>query len=252
MTPYSTPFQAGESLLFAIRWGAITGGYSTLSVNPLDLTSSTVAYHIISEARSTGIVDTFYHVEDRNEAWLDAIRPRSLRYEKNLHEGKYRAHQIVELDQVQHSFIEQEERFDKQSFEHKQGAIPPDVLDILSSLYYVRTQPLAVGLSYTIDVHSGAKTWPLLVRVTKRERVKVKAGRFDCFRLEPLLREPGIFIPKGKKLMVWVTADDRHLPVLMRSEVFIGHVSAELVREQPVLPPNTDRVSQPLLSSGLN
>jgi hypothetical protein len=80
-----------------------------------------------------------------------------------------------------------------------------------------------------IDVYDAKKIWPLVVNIEKRETVKVPAGKFDCFRVEPILRQPGIFVSKGKKLQVWMTADAVHMPVLMRSEVFIGHVSAELV-----------------------
>jgi len=70
--------------------------------------------------------------------------------------------------------------------------------------------------------------YPLVVHVLKREKIKVPAGKFDCLVVEPFLRGPGIFISKGKKLVVWLTADERRIPVRMRSEVFIGHVSAEL------------------------
>ena len=67
----------------------------------------------------------------------------------------------------------------------------------------------------------------------RRDTVKVKAGKFDCFVLEPVMREPGIFIHKGKKLEIWVTADERRMPVLMRCDIVIGHISAELVSNTP-------------------
>jgi hypothetical protein len=92
-----------------------------------------------------------------------------------------------------------------------------------------------VGKEFTVDVHSGDKTFPLLVKVKKLEKIKVKAGKFLCYRVEPVLRERGIFISKGKKMEVWMTADESHMPVLMRSEIFIGHVSAELVKHK--IPP---------------
>src|SRR5439155_86286 len=95
-------------------------------------------------------------------------------------------------------------------------------------------------------VQSGEKTWPLVVNVKKLEKVKVKAGKFLCYRVEPVLRERGIFISKGKKLEVWMTADARHMPVLMRSEIFIGHVSAELVKMQV---PDQKKDPQQLASS---
>jgi len=233
-------FQEGEDLTFQIRWGVITGGYATLSVPSIDQVGKDQAYHILSEARSIGMVDTFYKVRDKNEAWLDTAEPRSLRYSKKILEGKYSVDEVVELDQAKRTFHTTEIRHDKNDAkEEKRGEIPLNVLDVLSSLYYIRSQPLEVGKSFTIDVHSGDKTFPLLVSVIKREKIKVKAGKFVCYRVEPVLRERGIFISKGKKLEVWLTADARHMPVLMRSEIFIGHVSAELVR-QKMTPPKSD------------
>jgi hypothetical protein len=229
------PYGQGENLDYVIRWGAITGGYSQLAIQGVDLIGAHPVYHIVSQAHSTGLVDKFYRVNDRNESWISMDTPYSLRYQKQIQEGKYRVQEVVDLDQDTHQFHEHEDRLDKNSHDQKDGPIPPNVLDILGSLYYVRTLPLAVGASYTIDVHSGDKTWPLMVKVLKRERIKVKAGKFDCFKVQPLLREPGVFVSKGKKLEVWLTADARRIPVLMRSEIFIGHVSAELVRKD--LPP---------------
>jgi hypothetical protein len=238
---FKPAFQEGEDLTFAIRWGVITGGYATLSVPAVDLIEGQPAYHILSEARSTGMVEAFYKVRDRNEAWMDTGSPRSLRYSKKIHEGKYSVDEVVELDQTARTFHETEIRHDKNDArEEKRGEIPPNVLDVLSSLYYIRSQPLEVGKSFTVDVHSGDKTFPLLVKVKKLEKVKVKAGKFLCYRVEPVLRERGIFISKGKKLEVWMTADARHMPVLMRSEIFIGHVSAELVK-QKTRPPKEER-----------
>lgn len=226
---YHPAFAKGENLLFRIHWGAITGGYSTLRVPDVELKDGVPAYHIISEARSTGLVDAFYKVRDVNEAWLDTTAPRSLGYAKTLHEGNYRIEESVHFDQAKNRFYLEEHRLDKNTRATKEGEIPPNVLDILSSFYYVRGMPLEVGRTISIDVHSGDKTWPLLVAVRRRQTVKVKAGTFDCFVLEPVLREPGIFIHKGKKLEIWVTADERRMPVLMRCDIVIGHISAELV-----------------------
>jgi hypothetical protein len=245
---YPTPFQEGENLTFVVRWGVVTGGYATLGVPSIDTVEGQPAYHILSEARSTGMVETFYKVRDKNEAWMATSSPKSLRYSKKIHEGKYSVDQVVDLDQTAKTFHLTEIRHDKNDArEEKKGDIPANVLDVLSSLYYIRSAPLEVGKSFTIDVHSGDKTFPLLVKVEKLEKIKVKAGKFLCYRVEPVLRDHGIFISKGKKLEVWMTADARHMPVLMRSEIFIGHVSAELVKA--VIPPSKDN---PQLASTAN
>jgi hypothetical protein len=233
---FQSTFQEGEDFLYAIRWGAITGGHSTLSVRSVQDVDGRPAYHLVSEAHSSGIVDSFYHVDDRNEAWLDAETPRSLRYSQRIREGKYHVDDSVVLNYDEKRFHRVKHRIDKSQTKETDGELNAPVLDVFSSLYYVRTLPLEVGKSFTVDVHSGNKIYPLIVKVKRRETVKVKAGKFDCFRVEPMLREPGLFVSKGKSLEVWITADSRRMPVLMRSEIFIGHVSAELVRARQTAP----------------
>jgi len=229
---YKPAFEVGEDLKFRIRWGAITGGYSTLSVPRIDTLDGKPAYHIVSEARSSGFVDTFYKVRDFNQAWLDVTQPRSLGYDKNLREGKYKVNESVRYDYTNNRFLRERERLDKNTRKTQEGPLTSNVFDILGSFYYVRSLPLAVGAAVTIDVHSGDKTWPLVVEVKRRQKIKTKAGKFDCFVLEPKLREPGIFIHKGKKLEIFVTADERRLPVMMRCDIKIGTITAELISAQ--------------------
>jgi hypothetical protein len=239
-TVANSAFTVGEDLFFVVKWGVVTGGHSTLAIRNIETMEGRSAFHIVSEARSTGVVDAFYKTRDRNETWLDVQSLATLRYEKHIREGKYRVEQTIELDQINHRFRDYFERLDKGTTSYVEGPVPPYVMDVLGSLYYVRTLPLEVGQSFSIDVYDGKKVWPLVVKVGKREKVKVPAGKFDCFRVEPLLREPGIFIKKGKKLQVWMTADQYRMPVLMRSEVAFGHVAAELVsfhRPPPPAPP---------------
>lgn len=218
-----------EELFFVVKWGLVTAGYSSLSIKGIEAVQGRPAYHLVSEARSGGMVTAFYRVVDRNVSWLDQESIVSVRFEKHIKEGKFQIDETTFIDQPHRRFHLQSYRLDKNLFEQKDGDLPPNVLDVLGSLYYVRLLPLAVGESYVMDVLSGDKVYPLEVKVKKREKIRVPAGKFDTFLVEPRLRGPGIFVAKGKKLEVWLTADERRMPVRMRSEVFIGHVSAELL-----------------------
>ncbi len=222
-------FKPGEELLFVIKWGVVSAGDATLSLRDLEEMHGRTAYHLVSEAHSNSVVDAFYHVEDRHDIWIDQKALVTLRYEKRIHEGGYHLEQKNVLDQSHGRFYERAYRFDKKIYENSEGAMPPNSLDVLGSLYYIRTLPLAVNTSYTVDVVSNDKVYPLVIKVKRREKIKVPAGRFDCFVVEPQLRSSDVFVSKGKKLEVWMTADERHMPVRMRSEVAIGHVSADLL-----------------------
>ena len=55
---------------------------------------------------------------------------------------------------------------------------------------------------------------------------------FDCWVLQPMLRTAGLFKHTGQ-ITVYITADSRRIPVLMKTKVFIGSVSAELTSYEP-------------------
>src|SRR5258708_2352420 len=84
----NTAFQVGEDLSYVVRWGIVTGGHSSLAIHGIDKVLDRPAYHIFSEARSSGFVDTFYKTRDRNATWLDTQSLPTLRYEKHIHEGR--------------------------------------------------------------------------------------------------------------------------------------------------------------------
>jgi len=228
----NSAFVTGEDLRYVVKWGLVVAGYSDLSVKEIVAIDRRPTYHIVSSARSGGVVSAFYKVQDTNEVWLDQGALVTVRYEKRIREGKYQIEASSLLDQIHHRWKTRAYRLDKNSYEEKEGDLPPDVLDAFGSLYYVRTLPLDVDHTYTFDVHDNDKVYPLVVDVLKRETIKVPAGRFDCLRVQVFLRGPGLFVAKGKKLEVWMTADQSHVPVRMRSEIFIGHISAELLPEE--------------------
>lgn len=221
------PFSVGELLQFEIAWGALSVGTAFLEVRDIVEVSSRPAYHFVSEAKSSSFLDGIYKVRDRNEAWMDVQTLESHGYQKSMREGGYRREETVAFDLKQRKFFAKSYNPKKKTESFSEGPIPAFALDVLSSLYYLRTQNLAVGSDVIMDVNT-KKNWPLVVKVKKRETVKVPAGKFDCFLVEPLLREEGLFVKKGKKLEVWLTADEKKTPVLMKSKIFIGSVEAKL------------------------
>jgi len=150
----------------------------------------------------------------------------SLAFSKKLREGSFFRDESYRFfhDRNRYAMLR---RYKDGATETFQGVIRSGIHDVLSAMYYVRTQPIEVGQEIVVDVNSG-RNYPMVIRVLRRERIKVPAGEFDAFVVQPTLREEGIFIQKGKNLKIWLTADERKMPVQMQVEVFIGHISARL------------------------
>lgn len=217
-----------EQLLYDVSWGIVAVGQSTLGVREIVRFNGVPAYHVVSEAKSNAFCDTFYRVRDLNESWVDATTLTSLGYSKKLREGHFFRDEWVLYDKPAARFLSKKTDRDG-AFSWSAGTIPVQVQDILSSLYYVRSRKLAPGTEVVVDVNT-KRTWPFVIRVLRRETVKTPAGTFRCLVVEPALREEGIFIQKGRKLEIWLTDDARKVPVLMRVEVFFGHITASLAK----------------------
>jgi len=215
--PGPVPFGAGERFVYAVQYGLVTAGEATLEVRNIAEIRETPCYRIVSDARTNNFFSKLFKVRDRYESYMDTTELYSLRYEKHVREGKFKRDDTVEFDQAAHLAM----------YADRTVPIAPRTQDVLSALYYVRTLQLQVGQAVSLANHTDGKNYPLIVKVLRRERVTVDAGTFDCLVVEPLLRGPAIFTQKGR-LTVWVTDDTTRMPVLMKSKVVIGHVSAVL------------------------
>ncbi len=220
-----TAFAPGETIRYVIKYGILPSGVATLQVHSTETVRGRTAYYLLSEARTNKTIDAFFKVRDKNESWMDTQSLASLRFRQSMREGKYMREVETEYDHPARRYTYRKRRKGKETV--VEGPIPPFVQDVLSSLYFIRTRPLVVGQTYTLDANSGAVNWPLRVHVLRKEKIRVPAGVFQCLRLDPILAGEGIFQAKGK-LLVWVTDDERRVPVLLRSKVAVGAFDAEM------------------------
>lgn len=227
---------AYEQLKFGIYYSLIKAGTAYIRNRGLVDINGRKAYLIQTSAFSASVIDTVFKVRDINQSWLDAQDLYSLGYSQSVREGNYKRDEWVRFDYANKKYEgEVQKKADPRTIA---GPLEVHVLDILSSLYYVRMHPLVVGQDVILDVVNREKTFPLVVKVLKKDTVKTPAGKFKCVVVEPQLRGEGIFVSKGKSLKVWVTDDEYKMPVKMQVEVFIGSVSAELLEYKRQAPEN--------------
>jgi len=219
----NSAFDVGEKLTFIIRYGPIKAGTAIMSIPDTVHVRGIPCYRIVSEAFSNKFFSTFYRVRDKTESHTDMKGIFSWHFEKHLREGKYHADRYVDFDHFKNIAIRGEDTLD----------VPLYVQDVLSALYFVRTQNLVVGQPISVDNYSDNKLYPLEVKVHRRERIRIRAGEFDCIVVEPILKASGIFEHKGR-LWVWLTNDEQKVPVKMSSKVIIGSIVAELVKMEEV------------------
>jgi hypothetical protein len=112
---------------------------------------------------------------------------------------------------------------------HKITDFSGQLQDVLSAIYFIRTQPLAVGKTFEIFIGDGGRVYQIPVKVVEKKRMKTVLGRVDVLRVNPELFGPGRLIDEEKgEFSIWVTADARHIPVGGRIKTDYGTFDIKL------------------------
>jgi hypothetical protein len=206
-------FLEGETLDYTVQWMKITGGTARMTIAP----APGDMYRITSTAKSGGGLARLIKVRDEIETFVARADFSTLRYVKRLDE---KGDKIQEVTTVEGGVATRKRK------KIKKVAVPRPVFDPFSVIYYMRTLDLTPGKTYDFTLISDGKVYTVHARVLKGETVTTQVGTYDTVIVEPSMKNAGV--EREEKLHVWYSADDRHIPVRIRTEVKFGSVTATL------------------------
>ena len=215
-----TAFTVGERLVFDVGYSFIVAGEAVMSIPRMDTVSGRPAYQILFTVNSTPTFSWIFKVEDRYETILDKEGLFPWRFSQRIREGKYSRDFEAAFDQRNHIA----------RAENKEYPIPPYVHDVFSAFYFARTLDYSTfrpGQKHYLSNFYKDTTYSLAIKFLGYQRLDVDAGKFDCVIVEPLITEGGLFKSEGR-IIIWMTNDERRLPVKVSTKVAIGSIDTEL------------------------
>lgn len=219
----AVPFQVGERLTYQIFWGPFVAGRATLHVAGMESVDGHDCYHLVAQARTSGLADMLYHIETTNESWLDAAELFTRRYRERRTEGKH-----IRAGETRYNYTTRQAwTTNFVTGKIKSYPLEAPVQDMISSLYFVRTKPLELDVDRTFLVNVSGSNYVVNVRPDLRKTMYFRpTGDVPALRLEP---KPTLTIVSSNKgrMWFWVSDDLRRLPLLVASDLRIG--TAKLV-----------------------
>ena len=223
LAPPNPQFQipVNESLTYAVDWRVFPAGTATFH---LQAQGNNV--HVIATAASIGTVNLLFPVSDRYDSVFDRQTECSFEYRKQIQEGRRRLTGLMQLDYGQHLQKISEKNLVSGIFRQHTSPIPGCVTDVLSAIFYVRSQPLQVGHDLHFPLADSGHVVPVTVKVEAKETVVTPAGTFSAIRVQPTAAA-GIVKNRGN-IWIWYTDDERHLPVQVRAHLFWGTITMRI------------------------
>jgi len=102
------------------------------------------------------------------------------------------------------------------------------IQDVLTVIYFLRTRNLNVGDSFDVPVSDAGRVFRLSIKAVEQKEINTVLGKVKTIRVEPALFGDSALVRARGALSIWVTEDDRHIPVRAQLKVDIGTFDIKL------------------------
>lgn len=214
-------FGPNEVLEFRVHYGFMDAGTARLEVDPvIKNLGGRQCYRVVGTGKSVGAFDWFFKVRDHYESYIDTESMIPWLFIRKIEEGSYSKKQNVSFNHFKSTATS----------EKKTISTPGHVQDLISAFYYARTLDMssaAVGDTFHINCYLDDEVFPMVIKYTGKEKIKTKAGVFNCIAFKPYLLEGRVF-KEQEGMTIWVSDDKNRIPVSAKAEILVGSIKMDL------------------------
>jgi hypothetical protein len=182
--------------------------------------------------KTLGLVDSLFRVNNVYRAEYGAqgcVKATLL----EAHEGKKHTETRVTYDYEKRRAYYLERDLLKDAVMNRSDIeVPACIQDLTGALGALRRSPMT-GQPFTLGLSDGKKAIQARVEHLGKEQLTTAMGTFTAHKLEAFLFN-GVFFRRKGRLFVWVSDDERRLPVRMRVQLpfYIGTVTIDLEKAE--------------------
>ena len=213
------PFGPGEVLEYDVSWSSLmTAGTATISVRAKRRSYDSVAYYIVAEGRPVSVLASLYRLYYKADTLLDAYTLLPQRGSLYSEEGRRRRMRETRFDQRGRSAVYE---VSGEGAAPQRLALRTGTHDPLSAIFALRALPLRRGLRVSMPVSDAGRLYQVEVAVTTRESLPTPLGPRTAWRLVPSVAGGGQPVD-ARELVIWISDDDRRLPLRMDAQMPVG------------------------------
>jgi len=221
-----TSYAGGETLRYTVTWLGIKAGELVMRVSKISDSQETFTLEVT--ARSAGLLEVFYPVEDHFRTIVQGPMRLPSRHEMQQKEGRRVNSKITKYDQ---------ERF---RVSYRKNDEPADIYQLngpmhneFSSFFIMRALSFTGEAPMIVPTFADKKRHEVVVAVQGKEEQESVLGKKKTIKVQPHLTFKGLYEKIGDPL-VWLTDDAWRIPIRIQAKIVIGSLTAELVEYKGV------------------
>ena len=225
---HAAPLQL-RRLDYRVAWNGLPAASGSVTIAPGDVLGRE-SLVVAASASTNALVSLFWSFRGSLQTTMlaDGPAPRFFDYRREIGGSPHAT--TIEFDgtRAHGVYLRRDGR--------QEVVLEADVVDPVTAVFRALGSDAGPGDALWYDVWTGEVRYIVRLDVVAREPVDVPAGRFAALRVVPhLWRIEGRPAPdtRLRRATIWVTDDPRHVPLRIRSKVFVGSVTVDLVDFDP-------------------
>jgi hypothetical protein len=244
--PKYYPFEGGEKAVYRASWnGMFSVATAEIFTTPA-LVDGRQVYNVRVEAKTSKALDLIWKMRDTILSTFDAKALMPSRFSFHQRENS----RVINTDA---RYIESSKRWavNRQQV-GKRAKIwefeSQNTFDPLSAVYLARTLEFKPGDRLYFKVFGGRYQYLLEMNVERKERVTLHSGKtVEAFRIIPRLQNitKNGYAERMNEAVIWISADERRMPVKLSSKITFGSVHLELIEDKYAIHSKTKESAPP-------
>jgi len=219
-------FQPGDHFVYDLYWSFIKVGQAELNFTQSTPETPPVDHLLATfSVKTSGVADKLFKVRDRIESWIDPLTERPSVYKKKQREGKTKRDIELGFD-----WENLEATYTRNGKVYAPMPITEHTFDPLSLITRLAQNDFSLNNQFKQATTDGKEVVYILASLKESTKIKVKAGRFEAYRIEVATNElEGVFEKTpDAAIEIWLSKDAPAIPLKMKSEVAVGSFYGEL------------------------
>ncbi len=227
------PFEAGEKGLYRAHWnGLFSVATAEITVTPTVIDGKK-AYFVKVEAKSSKLLDLIWKMRDTITSTFDAKALAPSRFTFRQRENsKVIDTEALYSEATKKWSVNRQERGEKDKIYEFDSQ---NTLDPITTVYLSRSIDFKVGDRLYFKVFGGKYQYLLELRIETKEPVTTPSGKsVEAYKIIPYIQNitKDGYASRFNEATIWISADERRLPIKLSSKIFVGSIYLELIKDQ--------------------
>jgi hypothetical protein len=231
--PHSLPFEGGEKEVYRATWnGMFSVALAEIQTTPVVVNGKKVL-QVRVEAKTSRALDFIWKMRDVITSTFDAKTLAPSHFNFSQRENSRVIDTDAKFDFGTKHWAVHRQQVGKRSkiyqFESN------NTLDPITAIYLARSTDFKVGDRLYFKLFGGRYRYLLELFVEKKEPVELESGKtIEAFRIIPRIQNTtkNGYAGRLNDAVIWISADERRLPVKLSSKIVFGSVYLDLIQDK--------------------